>query len=480
MRRQTRDGKARHVAAVGVVILVAMVAGGCGDVNRTSCIARANEVLRESLRNDQSDIRALSLEAYRDLNRTAPAEELEVIIARDLVPARFEAMLARAEQARRTYLRMALLSTMRDRSSEGAGQGEPFRQAEKVLPRAVESRSAVLRTVALDIQQELQARQQAVPGTTLATLLSDPRARDNLASMLAEAEQARRQDQAYFVAAMEKESDANVRLAIVYGQARVGDHRQMRLLAEGLSDIQPSVRRNAAMILGYLGNRSAVELLRPRLTDRDAVARLVAAEAVVLLGDTRGLSVIRSLAFGQTPTEPWIQAAAILAVGRVGIASQDVESLRLLEVRTGAVEGAVRLAAFGARGMLGDYSQMALLAEGASGRAGFDTQGRALALQLLARTSYGPAWRDACKGLSAGDAVVRLSAAWAVLAFNNPRADQVIEAVTRPGLQQWLTEEEILRPYSKPTATGSPRETMTPTTPPGPLGPMGPLRPLGR
>lgn len=476
MRHRTSGGILVTTVAVG---LLAAMAGGCGDASRTPCIARANEVLKESLRNDRSDVRALALEAYRDLNRVAPAEELEVIIARDLVPARFEAMMARAEQARRTYLRLALLSTMRDRGSERSGKGEPFSQAEAILPRAVESRSAVLRTVALDVQRELQLKQQAAPGTSIEKLLADPRAREFLAAMLAEAERGRRQDLAYFATAMEKEPDANVRLAIVYGLARLGDERHMLLLADGLSDRQASVRRNAAMVLGLLGNRSAVGLLREHLGDRDPIARLVAAEAVVRLGDTRGLSVIRALALGQAPAEPWVQAAAILSLGRVGIASQDIDSLRLLEVRSGTVEGSVRLSAFGARGMLGDYSQMAILGEGASGRAGFDAQSRALALQLLARTSYGPAWRDACRGLSDGDVVVRLSAAWAVLAFNNPRADKVIEAISRPDMPQMLTEEEILRPYRRPTATETPTGTTNPTTVPGPLVPLGPLGPLG-
>jgi hypothetical protein len=120
---------------------------------------------------------------------------------------------------------------------------------------------------------------------------------------------------------------------------------------------------------------------------------------------------------------------------------------------------------------------MSILAECASGRAELDTQGRAMALQLLAQVSYGPAWRDACHSLSASDVTVRLSAAWAVLAFGNPRAEKVIDAIEKSSTPQRLTEEDILRPYRAPApATGTPGAA----NPQGPLGPGGAVAPLSR
>jgi HEAT repeat protein len=188
-------------------------------------------------------------------------------------------------------------------------------------------------------------------------------------------------------------------------------------------------------------------MLRPHLADGDAVMRLVTAEALVRLGESRGLGVIRSMASGEGRIDPWQQVSAILALGRTGLGSDDVERLRWIESRQ-ATEGAVRVAAFGARGMLGDYSQMATLAEIAAGRRGFDDQSRALALQMLARSAYGPAWQDVCRALGDGDALVRLSAAWAMLAFSTPRAESVLAAVRAPDRPQMLTEREVLRPVA--------------------------------
>jgi HEAT repeat protein len=254
----------------------------------------------------------------------------------------------------------------------------------------------------------------------------------------------------------------------VYGLARLGDERYMNRLAEGLASKDGPVRRNAATILGLLGNRSAAGMLFGRLHDRDPVMRLAVAEALARLGDTRGLPVIRTMASGEGGVEVWQQVGAILALGRVGMEGEDIERLQMIETRR-QVDSAVRLAAFGARGMLGDYSQMTVLADMASGRDSrwgpkTPPQGRALALQMLARTSYGLAWRDVCGCLDDGNADVRLSAAWAMLAFNNPRADKVIRAITRPESPQMLSEEEVLRPYRKPAQT---------PTQQGPLGPLG-------
>jgi HEAT repeat protein len=250
----------------------------------------------------------------------------------------------------------------------------------------------------------------------------------------------------------------------VYGLARTGDERHMVVLARGLEGSKKDVRRNAAYLLGLLGNRSAAPMLRSHMNDRDPMTRLRAAEALVRLGDSRGLNVIRSmtLAEGGTRTDPALQLGAVLVLGQVGIASEDIDRLRWIELQR-ANDGAVRVAAFGARGMLGDYSQMTTLAEIAAGRSGFGPGSQAMALQMLARSAYGPAWRDACSALDAGDPTVRLSAAWAMLAFNNPRAAEVIEAMSSTPRPYMLTEDEVLRPV---------RNRLEPAAPGGPLGPL--------
>jgi HEAT repeat protein len=230
----------------------------------------------------------------------------------------------------------------------------------------------------------------------------------------------------------------------------------MTALSDGLADRRAVVRRNAATILGLLDNRSAVPMLKEHLADPDPVVRLNVAESLARLGNTSGLPLIRRMA---SDAESPLQVNAILALGRVGTASRDVPRLRELEASAGGSDSAVRLAAFCARGQMGDYAQMPALIEVATGkesRRRVAPGHRAFALQLLARVAYGPAWREVAGSLDDGHPYVRLSAAWAMLSFSSPRARRVLKAVTRPDSPQRLSEQDILRPAPRTEPEGSP------------------------
>jgi len=358
-------------APMGAVLLVA---GGCG-MGRRALLERAREILPAALRSDRSDIRALALEAYRDLAMPVPKEELRTIVRDDLVPARFAAVLVKAER----------------------------------------------------------------PSVS---------------------------DAQFFETVFREDDDDSVRLAAVYGLAHLGNFRYVQMLADGLVDTRPVVRRNAAMILGLLGNRSAAGMLREHVDDADPVARLNVAEALARLGDRSALPVIRGMV-GTGDNDAWWQVGAILTLGRVGMPSTDIGRLRDIEGVRGPITVAAKLAAFGARAQLGDYSQAAFLAEAAGGKFGrraLEPQDRAFALQLLARSAYGPAWHEVARCLDDGDPSVRLSAAWALLSFNSPRADRVKRSIAESEDPQMLTERQVFRPSTRQEPAGQPGSPLDPSS----------------
>jgi HEAT repeat protein len=329
-------------------------------------------------------------------------------------------------------------------------------KARQILPAALSSPEPAERALALEVYRDLDL---AAPENTLRPLLSDSVISVRFTALLVEADQARQSEASYFDKVFREAPDPNIRLAAVYALAKLGNSHYMQTLADGLTDSEPVVRRNAALVLGLLGNRSAVGMLKWRLQDPDPVVRLNAAEAMARLGEYSGLPAIRKLA---EDTQCPVQVNAILALGRVGQAGEDVRRLRELQGGQTPISVAAKMASFGARAMLGDYSQAAFLAEVASGAA--EPQDRAFALQLLARAGYGPVWRQVCPSLSDSDGLVRLSAAWAMLSFHSPRAERVMKNVSAAPLPQMLTESQVLRPASE--------------TPQGP-GRPGPLQPSG-
>lgn len=433
LERRGRRGVVFALVAAAALVGVA----GC-EPSRKGCLDKALGILPASLRHDESPVRALALEAYRDLEHPIPERELAVIAKEDLGPARFSAMLATSEQAYRNEVKLALLSLVCGGEPSGKVSLE---KAETMLPRALDSREPALHAAAMEVYRELN--RDAPPGSNLAELLRDEGASVRLTTMMLKARRRRRTDAAYLDRAFREEPDASVRLAAVYGLARLGRVRYIQSLADGLRDESPAVRRNAAMILGLLSNRSAVGMLREHLNDRDPVMRLNVAEAMARLGDRSGLPVVRAIA-GGAGGEPWWRVSAILLLGRIGVPSQDIASLREMEIPEHRSTVGARLAAFGARAQLGDYTQVEPLVEVAAARQ-FDSQDRAFALQLLARAAYGPAWRRVCACLDDGNATVRLSAAWALLSFSTPRARKVMASVSSPDRPAMLTEAEVLR-----------------------------------
>ncbi len=113
-----------------------------------------------------------------------------------------------------------------------------------------------------------------------------------------------------------EDTDASVQTGAIYALHRLGDYRHTSRLADRLlRDPSPGVRANAAMVLGELGEKGAIRLLRHAARDRQDVVSLQAIEAMALLGDAPSFQQLTLLTHdGSGPT----QVLAILALGRTG------------------------------------------------------------------------------------------------------------------------------------------------------------------
>lgn len=102
-----------------------------------------------------------------------------------------------------------------------------------------------------------------------------------------------------------QDESPSVQAAAIYALHRCGERVNPGPLAQMLESSNPEVKANAAMVLGELGNDSAVPMLRnavgrglSRVSEaRTQIVDLQIAEAMVKLGDDRQLEVIRATLF---------------------------------------------------------------------------------------------------------------------------------------------------------------------------------------
>jgi HEAT repeat protein len=86
-------------------------------------------------------------------------------------------------------------------------------------------------------------------------------------------------------------------------------------LIEALSNVEPIVRENSAIVLGSRKERSALSQLREHLNDPYIYARLAAADALLQMGYTTGVPVVREVMVQEQEQDPpaAVRAAVILA-----------------------------------------------------------------------------------------------------------------------------------------------------------------------
>lgn len=117
-----------------------------------------------------------------------------------------------------------------------------------------------------------------------------------------------------------------VRAAAIYALARTNyDADRTPLASMLLEDQSPWVRRQAAFILGELGDKSALQLLRTGANDPFRTAspeqyknlQLQIAEAMIKLGDNKSRQVIRAALYPARPEELEAAALAVQIIGDI-------------------------------------------------------------------------------------------------------------------------------------------------------------------
>lgn len=123
-----------------------------------------------------------------------------------------------------------------------------------------------------------------------------------------------------------RDQSAQVRVNAIYALARLGQPVDLGPLGAAMNDPSPFVRAQAGWVLGELGNKSALPLIRDTARDRMSLAdvaqirsmRLQLAEAMIKLGDETAIDEIRAALFPSRPEELESTALAAQILGEVG------------------------------------------------------------------------------------------------------------------------------------------------------------------
>ena len=221
----------------------------------------------------------------------------------------------------------------------------------------------------------------------------------------------------------------SVQAAAMYSIYKCGGLVDLNPLGEMLQSDNPELRGNAAMVLGKMGNQSAKHMIREALTTesssispiRRRLINLQMAEALILLGDTEELEVVRAAIFSSAQ-EAEVTGIACQIAGRL----RDVEVVSTLEsilLTKGRYPDEIRLVAATALAEISP-DRMPLepvLRFTSSDSANLRSQcATALGVQGN-RLSLGPL----ALMMDDSDPIVQISAAGAVLRINNP--DSLVE-----------------------------------------------------
>lgn len=229
-----------------------------------------------------------------------------------------------------------------------------------VLEQLAKSESAQVRANAVEALSAAPARASRVVGDRLLDANEGVR---SVAAMVAG--RLRMREHADRLESMTDDTSPFVRASAIYALRRCGVERDPSVLADLLLESpDPRVRAHAAYILGELGDRSAMGLLRqatgesmPRANaSRVQLLKLQIAEAMIKLGDEGQLSVIRAALYPARPEELEATALAVQILGEVedrGAVDQLIDLSRSAGETDRVMPAEVRLAAAGSLAKLG-------------------------------------------------------------------------------------------------------------------------------
>lgn len=217
-------------------------------------------------------------------------------------------------------------------------------EAKKVLMESMESSRSSIRTNALEAMEKVlgaDARPFVVKG------LSDTSEGVRFVACIV-AGNLKFSDLRPMLYRLAYDTSPNVRLAARYGLHKLGDTTlSQELINPGLLDERKEVRANAIMLLGMLGEPSAIKPLK-QMRERNGVVQVQIVDALWRLGDR---SVLDDLVAGTISGDPGEAILAILALG-----SQNTPEV------ADHIRGV----------MISEYAEVALAAARALGMLGFD------------------------------------------------------------------------------------------------------------
>jgi len=144
------------------------------------------------------------------------------------------------------------------------------------------------------------------------------------------------------------EPDKRVFCAVIYALHQLGDTTYTSELSDLLRDAEKEVRANAAMVMGKMGEPSAVVPLQMQLADeQDPTVQLELVEALALLGDQKNIDRLEAYTKTQILED---QLVAISAMGHV----RSARTFPVLQAMTAdRYPPRIRVAALGALAKLG-------------------------------------------------------------------------------------------------------------------------------
>jgi HEAT repeat protein len=295
---------------------------------------------------------------------------------------------------------------------------DPLERATTILRQAARSESPGLRANAYEA---LLSRPEVL-GELVAPGLADPNRGVRFVAAMCIG-RARLRELAHLVEPLRSDPSLSVRAAALFAMHRCGRRVDLTPLAEMVRSNDPEVRSNAFLVLGELGDRSAIGLIRSSLGRgmlrvnpiRVRLVELQAAEALLELGVDEEIEAVRAALFA--PVEQGeLSILACQIIARIRDESSVAMLERLLEASGAFVRPPeIRLAAAEALASLRVPVRADLFGLAATAAASPDPLVRVQAAAVLGRLGDQRSAVQLGELLSDGDASVRVAAAGSLL-----------------------------------------------------------------
>lgn len=285
-----------------------------------------------------------------------------------------------------------------------AGEDIPY----LTLVAALRSGQPPLQAVAAETFMEADRRPPIQDVEALADA-RDPRVRTTAVALIGTM---RQQELVPLLQRKGRDADGAVRLAADFALAMTGEPGRVTALRDALASPNITLRRTAAWLLGLMGNRTAVGMLKLKLDDPDAVVVLRTAEAMHRLGSKDGLARVRTLTGHERHQ---IRYYATRLLGRMGEESDIPRLVRLCQSRFLDV----KFAAIAALAQRGDLKRIGMLLDLAEAP---EPDTRVLAIRELGETGYTPAIERLAKLLRSRLPRERTAAAASIVRIRSARA----------------------------------------------------------